>query len=69
MSTLEDLLSMRVESKDKDGNPVLVSPEFRVSVQGFSDKGVHVIIHADGHNSTTLDLEIEDNDVFVLGHG
>lgn len=64
-STLEDLLSMRVKSKDLNGNDILVSPEFRVAVQKFDDNGVHVIIHACGHNSETLDLCITDNDVVV----
>lgn len=63
--TLEDLISMRVKSHDVNGNCVLVSPDFRVSVQRFDDEGAHVIIHADGHDSETLDLCIQDNDVTV----
>lgn len=63
--TLEDLISMRVKSKDIHGNDVLVSPEFRVAVQRFDDDGAHVIIHADGYDSETLDLCIQDDDVTV----
>lgn len=63
--TLEDLISMRVKSHDINDNDVLVSPDFRVSVQRFDDDGVHVIIHADGYNSETLDLCIQDDDVMV----
>lgn len=63
--TLEDLISMRVKSKDVHGNDVLVSPEFRVSVQRFDDDGAHVIIHADGHDSETIDLCIHNDSVTV----
>jgi hypothetical protein len=55
MTRLEDLLRMTVPAKDKDGNAIEMTPGFRVSVQRKNDDGVHFIIHADGHNSDTLD--------------
>lgn len=35
------------------------TPEFRIAVQSVDDRGwVHIIVHALGHNSDTLDLMI-----------
>lgn len=61
MATLEQLLRMKVKSTDKDGNEVEVSPEFRVAVQDADDKGVHIIVHAMGHDSDTLDFKVSGN--------
>lgn len=59
--TLEDLLRKKVSGKDKDGDVVYFPPEFRVSVQSVNTEGVHIIIHADGHNSDTLDFRVKGN--------
>lgn len=65
--TLEELLRMKNDrGRDLKGNPVQTSPEFRVSVQNedaefYGMKGIHVIIHAVGHDSDTLDLFINGN--------
>ncbi len=59
--SLENLLRMKVAAKDKDNNPVEVSPDFRVAVQGRRDGGIHFLIHADGHNSDTLDFVVTGN--------
>lgn len=37
------------------------SPDFIVSVQEIRDDGVHIIIHAYGHNSETLDFFVQGN--------
>lgn len=63
---LQQLLSMKVVAKDKDDNEIEISPEFRVAVQSIMSNGVHIIIHADGHNSDTLDLVVMGNDILKL---
>ncbi|MDH5183387.1 MAG: hypothetical protein OEX12_05800 [Gammaproteobacteria bacterium] len=67
MKELYDLLGMEIESKDKDGNPIMVSPEFVVKVQHKTDLGIHVIIHANGHSSDTVDLVVGENKIIKLG--
>ena len=64
--TLESLLRMKVKSEGKDG-PVDISPQFRVAVQGEVLGGVHFIIHANGHDSETLDLVVFGNVLKDLG--
>lgn len=63
---LQQLLSMKVPAKDKDDNDIEISPEFRVAVQSIMPNGVHIIIHADGHNSDTLDFIVMENDLLTL---
>jgi len=74
MSTLENLLRMQVSKlpngtilRDKHGFVIAFTPEFRVAVQSITEDGVHVIIHANGHDSDTVDLLIKNNDVSVIG--
>ena len=59
--TLEDLLCMRVETD----NGVKYTPDFRVAVQEVLPDGVRIIVHALGHNSSTLDFVVKGN---VLSH-
>jgi len=47
--------------------PIQYAPEFRVSVQDECDGGVHIIIHADGHNSETLDFMVTGNNLKPIG--
>lgn len=54
--TLEDLLDMKVYAKNKDNEDIEITPEFRVAVQSFQGDGTHIIIHANGHDSDTLDF-------------
>jgi len=63
MKKLYELFNMEVESEDKDGNPVMVSPEFIVKVQDKTKQGIHILIHALGHSSNTTDLIINENEV------
>ena len=44
-----------------------IAPEFRIAVQGTDDRGwVHIIVHALGHDSATLDLMVgEGNQVMA----
>ena len=56
MRTLEQLLKMTVAAKDKDGNPIEITPEFRVAVQGHRCGGVHILVHPMDHNGATLDF-------------
>ena len=67
MTRLEDLLRMTVPALDKDGIVIAMTPEFRVSVQKISDDGVHFIIHANGHNSDTLDYIVDGDQLRPLG--
>lgn len=64
--TLQDLLSMEVESTNISRGIIKVPPEFRVSVQEKTDQGVRIIIHADGHNSETMDLLVNGDNLTVL---
>lgn len=64
---LEQLLRMKVSGISAvSGEDIEYSPEFRVSVQRESEDGVHVIIHADGYDSETLDLLVSENRIRVL---
>ena len=63
---LQQLLEMTVTAKDKDGEPVEVSPEFRVAVQEITPDGVRIIIHANGYNSDTLDYVVQGNVLTVV---
>jgi hypothetical protein len=67
MSTLQDLLNMEIKGKSPvTGNDIKFSPEFRVAVQSKTKEGVHIIIHAVGHNSETLDLIVSGDNVAHL---
>lgn len=65
---LEDLLRMTVPVGPgcvaPEGTPM--SPEFRVAVQHVLDDGVHIIIHANGHNSETLDRIVIGDQLLTL---
>lgn len=64
MSTLETLLQMTVPAKDKGGNDIRITPEFRVAVQHITESGCpRIIIHANGHNSDTLDFVVDGNEL------
>jgi len=64
--TLQQLLETTVASKDKDGNPVEISPDFRVAVQQVKNGGLHFIIHPDGHSGGTLDFVVRGNELKPL---
>ena len=57
---------MALIAKDKDNNDIEISPEFRVAIQHITDEGVHAIIHANGHNSDTLDLLVKGNEFTLV---
>lgn len=61
MSKLETLLEMKVPAKDKHGNPVEIQPDFLVKVQQTVDGHPHVIVHALGFDSETLDFIVDGN--------
>lgn len=66
--TLEQLLKMKIDgispiSKESISYP----PDFRVAVQGERDGGVHVIVHALGHSSETLDFIVVGNELREIG--
>lgn len=67
---LEDLLRTKVTPKDKNNPALEISPEFLVKVQsleGHGDfKGVHILIHANGHNSDTLDFLVNGNELTLI---
>lgn len=65
-STIEELLSMKVLSENHRQEPIQVSPEFRVAVQKITTEGVHIILHANGHDSDTLDLLVKDDKVTII---
>ena len=64
--TLESLLRMLVPAKDKDGNDIEISPEFRVAVQHIKDDGVHIIIHPNGYSGDTLDFLVSGNELKTI---
>ena len=64
---LFDLLSMEIESEDKDGNPVMVPPEFLMKVQTKTEDGIHVIVHPLGHGGITIDLVVNPDSIAYLG--
>ena len=67
MKTLEDLLRMTVKGRSAvTQQEINYPPQFRVSVQNIRDGGVHFIIHADGHNSDTLDFIVKGNTLVPL---
>lgn len=60
--TLEELLSTTVPAKDKDGNDIEISPDFRIAIQGYPfDGGIHFIVHPFGHSGETLDFVVTGN--------
>lgn len=61
--SLEDLLRMKYQSSDHAGRGIKVSPQFVVKVQGEEEGGIHFIIHADGHNSETLDFIVKGDSI------
>jgi len=63
--TLEQLLRMEVpfEAERSSGT---CPPDFRVAVQEKSDKGVRIIVHANGHSSETLDFWVSGNQLLDL---
>ena len=68
MTTLGELLDMEIDGVSPvTGEEIKYSPEFRVAVQSKTEDGIHIIIHAVGHNSETLDLVVNDDHVAPLG--
>lgn len=63
---LEQLLRTMVPAQNFDGDDIEISPEFRVAVQSITPDGVHIIIHANGHNSDTLDFIVSGNELKAL---
>jgi hypothetical protein len=62
MMELEELLRMTVKGKNAvTQETVNYPPEFVIKVQDVRDAGVRVIVHADGHNSETLDYLVTGN--------
>jgi len=70
--TFEKLLRMQIKGYSPvEGKSIEFSPDFRVSVQNLDaefsgKKGVHIIVHADEHNSETLDLLVCGNKSYKL---
>lgn len=64
--TLQQLLETTVTSENKDGQPVEISPDFRVAVQQVKSGGLHFIIHPQGHNGETLDFIVRGNELEPL---
>lgn len=60
--TLQDLLSMEIKDiSPVTGKSITYSPDFRVAVQAKTAAGIHIIIHAMGHDSGTLDFLVKEN--------
>ena len=65
--TLEDLLRMKVKGfNGVSGKEVEYSPDFRVAVQHINNEAVEIIIHAQDHNSETLDFAVRGNELQLL---
>lgn len=68
MKTLQELLEMKVTTKNSEGDTFPeFSPDFRVAVQAIHEDGVHVIIHPMSHNGETLDLMVRGNTISMVG--
>lgn len=65
MTTLEELLRMMVPIQDSFASfpGQEMSPEFVISVQEVLPYGVRIIVHANGHNSETLDFMVRNNNL------
>ena len=62
--TLEQLLRMKIAGTSPvTGKAIQYPPEFRVAVQNETEDGVHIIVHANGHNSETLDFIVKGNEL------
>lgn len=65
--SLEKLLRMEIKGTSPiTGEDISYPPEFRVAVQNKTDEGVHIIIHANGHNSDTLDFLVRENELIQM---
>mgnify|MGYP001584900524 FL=1 len=66
-TTLENLLRMTVPVGPGcialEGSPM--SPEFRLSIQEITDDWVRFIVHANGHDSDTMDLIVRGNSIML----
>lgn len=68
MITLSELLDMEIDSiSPVSGEPIKYSPEFRIAIQSKTEDGIHIIVHAIGHNSDTLDLIVNGDHIAHLG--
>ena len=65
--SLEELLRMTFIAPGMGGEAVEISPEFRVAVQEVSARGVRIIIHANGHDSNTLDFWVAGDSLGPVG--
>lgn len=67
---LEDLLRTKIQAKTKEGKEIEISPEFLVKVQSLEGngefKGVHIMIHPNGHNGETLDFLVNGNKLTLI---
>ena len=68
---LEGLLRMTVPvpagCAAPEGTPT--SPDFRVAVQSVREDGVHIIVHAEGHDSDTMDFLVRGNELAEISTG
>lgn len=64
---LEELLRMKVKGINSvSGKEVEYSPDFRIAIQHENDEAVEIIIHAQDHNSETLDFAVRGNELELL---
>lgn len=69
MKTLQELLEMKVTTKNSEGDTSPeFSPDFRVAVQAIHEDGVHIIIHPMYHNGDTLDFIVRGNLLSSVRH-
>lgn len=54
METLEDLLSMQIRTR----NDIKFTPDFRISVQGKTEDGIHILVHPFGYNGETISYKV-----------
>lgn len=65
--TLEELFNMKAFVPKNGGGKVEVTPEFVVKVQpDRPGDHMHVIVHALGHDSETLDFLVDGDDIVAL---
>jgi len=64
--TLFECLDMEVRSEDKDGKPIMVSPEFIIKVQTKTEEGIHCIVRPLKYRGATVDLLVTPESIGYL---
>jgi len=64
--TFQDILSTKIMSFDLADQPIIVSPEFRISIQHVTETGVYASVHVLNVNRQHFDILVQDNQVTLI---